>query len=163
MHRAPRFPGDAILSAVEGGAAPVRVLVCDDSATHAAGLRRFLEQDCQIEVVAIHHSVESAIAAIPDVMPDLVTIDVELPGTNGVEAVERIMRDHPVPVVVLSSASRRGIETAAAARAAGAVAAYRKDDLDLRDPEGLGALVFRRRVQALAAAASTPALDLRVV
>jgi chemotaxis response regulator CheB len=80
MHRAPRFPGNATLTAVEEGKAPVRVLMCDDSPTQAAGFRRFLERGCEIEVVAVHDLVESAIAAIPELMPDLVTIDVELHG-----------------------------------------------------------------------------------
>jgi chemotaxis response regulator CheB len=162
MHRAPRYPSDAILTAVEGGAMRIRVLLCDDSRTRAAGLRRLLECDGQIEVVGVYRSVETAIEAIPHVQPDLVTLDVELPGIDAAAAVERVTREHALPVIVLSSESRTGLEAAAAARAAGAAAAYRKHDLHLGDPLGLGALVFRRRVQALVACA-TPALALHLV
>src|SRR5437868_6622555 len=124
----------ASLPAAEGGAGMLRVVVCDDSRTYAAGLRRLLESGRQIEVVAVHESAESAIAAIPGLRPDLVTMDVEVPGMSGFEAVERIMTVHPVPILVLSSRTRRGHACAAAAYAAGAADAWSKDDLDLREP-----------------------------
>lgn len=129
----------------------IRVLVCDDSPTYVAALRRLLERGCEIEVVAVCSTAESAIAAIEEVRPDLVTMDVELPGMSGVDAVEAIMRVHPVPILVLSSQARRGGDTVAAAHAAGAVAAIAKDDLELRDPDGIAAVALRRRVRTLAA------------
>ena len=138
---------------IEEGHSPhqtIRVLVCDDSPTYVAALRRLLERGCEIEVVAVCATAESAIAAIEDVRPDLVTMDVELPGMSGVDAVEAIMRVHPVPILVLSSRARAGGETVEAAYAAGAAAAIAKDDLELRDPDGIAAAALRRRVRMLA-------------
>ena len=129
---------------------PLRVLVCDDSPTYAAGLRRLVEHGRDLEVVAVHGSAESAIAALPHVRPDLVTMDVELPGMNGIDAVETIMRLHPVPILVVSSRARRGSDTVAAAYAAGAAAAIAKDDLELSNPDGIAAAALRRRVRMLA-------------
>jgi two-component system chemotaxis response regulator CheB len=128
----------------------IRVLVCDDSPTYAAALRRLLERGSEIRVVAVCPTAESAIAAIDEVHPDLVTMDVELPGMSGVDAVEAIMRSHPVPILVLSSQARPGGETAQAAYAAGAVAAIAKADLELRDPDGIAAIALRQCVQMLA-------------
>src|SRR5436305_1467860 len=125
---------------------PTRVLVCDDSPTYAAGLRRLLEREPEIEVVAVHKSAEAAIAAIPELAPDVVTMDLELPGMDGLAAVQRIMREHPLPVVVLSSRLRM-----ADALAAGAAAALSKGELRLREPEGDAAAELRRRVRLLAA------------
>ena len=112
--------------------------------------------------MAVLGRVEHAIGVIPDLRPDLVLLDLELPGLDGVAAVERIAGDCALPVVVFSSRTRRGAQVAMAARAAGAVAAYSKSDLDLAHPEGLPALVFRRRVTMLAqgAGASAPLLRL---
>ena len=139
---------------VDAGRLPletIRVLVCDDSPTYVAALRRLLEHEPEIQVVAVCPTAESAIAAIEDVRPDLVTMDVELPGMSGVDAVEAIMRIHPVPILVLSSQARAGGKTAQAAYAAGAMATIAKDDLELRDPDGTAAAALRRRVRTLAA------------
>jgi two-component system, chemotaxis family, protein-glutamate methylesterase/glutaminase len=133
-------------------AGTTRVLVCEDSTTYAAALRRVLQQDKTIEVVSICTSAEAAIAALPGVAPDLVTMDIELPGMSGLEAVERIMSTSPVPILVISSFTRRGSVKAAAALAAGALEVVSKDDLDLRDPVATASVAFRRRVQLLAGA-----------
>ncbi|MBV8394726.1 MAG: response regulator [Actinobacteria bacterium] len=129
-----------------GDTGPIRVLVCDDSPTFAAGLRRLLEHEPEIEVVGVRGSAEEAIAAVPELAPDLVTMDVELPGMNGLDAVERIMREHPVPILVLSSRTT----VAEAALAAGAVAALAKDEVALREPDGDAATALRRRLRTLA-------------
>jgi chemotaxis response regulator CheB len=162
MHTKRPIEGDVALTAVEGCGDAIRVLVCDDSPTHAAALRRCLERGSGIHVVAVLGRVAHAIGVIPDLRPDLVLLDLELPGLDGVAAVERIANDHALPVVVFSSRTRRGAQAAMAARAAGAMAAYSKSDLDLADPDGLPALVFRRRLTMLAqgAGASRPLLRL---
>jgi two-component system chemotaxis response regulator CheB len=129
-----------------------RVLVCEDSSTYAAALRRLLQQDKTIEVVSICTSAEAAIAALPGVAPDLVTMDIELPGMSGLEAVEQIMSTYPVPILVISSFTGRGRAQAAAALAAGALEAVGKEDLSLRAPGSEAAVAFRRRVQILAGA-----------
>lgn len=129
-----------------------RVLICEDSRSYAAALRRVLERDGQIEVAAVCETAEEAIAALPRVQPDLVTMDIELPGMDGLQAVEEIMGERPLPILVLSAHVGHGSGKAGAALAAGALDAVAKDDLDLRDPAGAGAAAFRHRVLVLSRA-----------
>jgi len=129
--------------------AALRVLVCEDSRAYAAALHRTLEYDGDIKVLAVCGTAEEAITALPRVEPDLVTMDVELPGMNGLEAVGEIMSARPVPILVLSAHVGRGEEKTAAALAAGALDVIAKDDLDLRDPGGTVAAAFRHRVKVL--------------
>ena len=89
-----------------------------------------LEHDGDIKVAAICATAEEAIAALPRVRPDVVTMDVELPGMDGLAAVEEIMGRRPVPILVISVDAGHSSRKAAAALAAGALEAISKDDLD---------------------------------
>jgi len=132
--------------------ARTRVLICDDSPTFAAALTRTLEHGGEIEVVGVRMTAEAAIADLPTLKPDLLTMDIELPGISGLEAVEQIMSVRPTPILVLSSHIDPAKDTAAAALAAGALDAIAKGDLPLTDPESSGAAAFRRRVTILSGA-----------
>ena len=127
-----------------------RVLICEDSQTYAAGLSRLLSRDPEIEVVGICPSAEDTISrlATMDPVPHLVTMDLELPGMSGGQAIEQIMSTTPVPILVLSGRAG-GPSTIAASLGAGALEVLSKDALDLRDPDGAGAEAFRRRVKVL--------------
>ncbi len=133
-------------------AAKTRVLVCEDSRTYAAALTRVLGHDPDFDVVGVCGTGEEVIAALPRLRPDLVTMDIELPGISGLDAVAHIMSAHPVPILVLSAHVGPRSETAAAALAAGALDALAKDDIDLRNPGSPGAHAFRHRVKQLAGA-----------
>jgi two-component system chemotaxis response regulator CheB len=131
----------------------LRVLVCEDSRSYAAGLRRTLEFDGDISVAGICASAEEAIATLPDLRPGLVTMDIGLPAMDGLTAVEEIMDSRPLPILVLSAhVAGAHNEKAAAALAAGALEAIAKDDLNLRDPAGIAGAAFRRRVRVLSRA-----------
>jgi CheY-like chemotaxis protein len=84
-----------------------RVLVCEDSAVYATALIRLLEYDGDIKVCAVCTTAAEAMAALPRVRPDLVTMDLELPDMNGLKAVEEIMSSRPLPILVLSAGSAR--------------------------------------------------------
>jgi two-component system, chemotaxis family, protein-glutamate methylesterase/glutaminase len=127
----------------------LRVLVCEDSQAYAAALSRTLEYDGDIEVLAVCGTAEEAIAALPRAKPDLVTMDVELPGMDGLEAVGEIMSSRPVPILVLSAYVGHVSDKTAAALAAGALDVLAKDDLELRDPAGTAAAAFRHRIKVL--------------
>jgi two-component system, chemotaxis family, protein-glutamate methylesterase/glutaminase len=129
--------------------AAVRVLLCEDSRVYAVALRRMLEYDGDIEVLAVCGTAEEALAALPRLRPDLVTMDVELPGMSGLDAVSEIMASRPVPILVLST---YGNDKAAAALVGGALDAIAKDDLDLDDPAGTAGAAFRQRVIMLSRA-----------
>jgi len=129
-----------------------RLLICDGSPTYAARLRRVLEHDGDITVAAVCATAEEAIAALPRVQPDVVTMDVELPGMDGLAAIEEIMSLRPVPILVISADAGHASTQAAAALAAGALEAVSKDDLHLDDPGGQAAVAFRNRVRLLSQA-----------
>ncbi|HKP17424.1 MAG TPA: chemotaxis protein CheB [Gaiellaceae bacterium] len=129
-----------------------RVLICDDSRSYASALARVVGHGDELEVVGVSKTAEEVLAAIPAVEPDLVTMDLELPGISGLEAVEQIMHSHPLPILVLSSHVGPRSETAAAALAAGALEAVGKDTLDLNDPENAAAAALRRRLALLSGA-----------
>ena len=129
-----------------------RIAVCDDSPTFAAALRDYLERDDDLRVVCVCNTAEDLLVALPDARPDLVTMDLDLPGMDGVEAIRRIMAAAPVPILVLSAHSSRGSERAAGALAAGALDAVPKAELRLDAADGLGAIALRRRVKRLARA-----------
>jgi two-component system chemotaxis response regulator CheB len=128
-----------------------RVLICDDSQTYAAGLARLLSRDPEIEVVGVCTTAEEAIARLtgPGPKPHIVTMDLELPGMSGATAIEQIMSVQPVPILVLAGGVERGSRTALATLGAGALDVLSKDGLDLSDPGGPDALVFRERVKLL--------------
>jgi two-component system chemotaxis response regulator CheB len=88
----------------------IRVLVVDDSATMRAIISNALNRDPGIEVVGQAADPHQARAAIKELNPDVLTLDVEMPRMNGLDFLERIMRLRPMPVVMVSSLTRNGAE-----------------------------------------------------
>jgi two-component system, chemotaxis family, protein-glutamate methylesterase/glutaminase len=129
-----------------------RIVVCEDSHTYAFALQRALEHGGTCSVVGVFPSAEETLAALPALKPDLVTMDLELPGMSGLRAVEQIMSAQPVPILVLSAHLANGSNEPAAALAAGALDALPKSQLDLRDPAGRDAATLRRRAAVLGSA-----------
>jgi two-component system, chemotaxis family, protein-glutamate methylesterase/glutaminase len=129
--------------------AAASVLICEDSGIYAAALRRTLEYDGDIRVISVCGTAEEALAAIRRLRPDLITMDIELPGMDGLAAVELIMGTSPMPIIVLSSHVGRGTDKAAAALAAGALDALAKDDLDLAQPSSMAGAAFRQRIRVI--------------
>lgn len=129
--------------------APRRVLICEDSRAYATAFSRFLERDEEIEVVGIAASGEQAIADVERLQPDLLTLDMQLPGMDGLEVVERLMGSRPLPIVIVSAKVARGSERAAEALAAGALEVLAKDMLRLDHPDDLWARAMRSRLRRL--------------
>ncbi|MGE6753093.1 protein-glutamate methylesterase/protein-glutamine glutaminase [Rossellomorea sp. NPDC071047] len=98
-----------------------KVLVVDDSAFMRKLIGDFLTASEQLEVIGIARNGEDAISKIKKLCPDVVTLDVEMPKMNGIEALKRIMVECPVPVVMLSSTTKEGAEETVKAMELGAV------------------------------------------
>ena len=88
----------------------IRVLVADDSAVMRSGLRRLLESDKNIHVVGAAKDGLDAVQQVAALDPDVVTLDLEMPVMNGLEALQRIMRDYRRPVIMFSSLTVEGAE-----------------------------------------------------
>lgn len=99
----------------------VRVLIVDDSSTMRRLIRSGIEQDPKIKVVGEAANAQEARAAVKALTPDVMTLDVEMPGMSGIEFLDRLMRARPMPVIMFSTLTRAGSEAAVQAMALGAV------------------------------------------
>ncbi len=99
----------------------VRVLVVDDSAFMRKSLSNMLEEGKQIRVVGVARNGEEAVQQVLQLKPDVVTMDVEMPGMTGLQALQQIMAKHPVPVIMVSSVTAEGAQETLQALEWGAV------------------------------------------
>jgi two-component system chemotaxis response regulator CheB len=107
--------------------APLRLVLVEDSATQRAHLARVLQANGDIVVVAEVGDADAAVAAVARQRPDVVTMDLDLPGSGGQDGIARIMAETPTPILVLSGLiDGVGAAKAVAALAAGAVDALPK-------------------------------------
>jgi two-component system chemotaxis response regulator CheB len=104
----------------------IRVLIVDDSPTMRALLRLLLEREADITVVGDAANAQEARGLIRELNPDVVTLDIEMPGMNGLEFLEKIMRLRPMPVIIVSSLTRDGTSATMRALELGAVDCYAK-------------------------------------
>jgi two-component system chemotaxis response regulator CheB len=98
----------------------ISVLVVDDSAFMRKLIKDFLSEDSRITVLDTARNGEEAVNKTKKLKPDVITMDVEMPVLNGIEAVQEIMKQHPVPVIMLSSTTKAGAENTILAMEAGA-------------------------------------------
>ncbi len=88
----------------------IRVVTCDDSSLSRMILTKVLEADGDIKIVGQAANGFEAVPRIQEHKPDLVTMDIDMPGPNGLETIERIMHTCPVPILVVTG-ERLGPET----------------------------------------------------
>ena len=100
---------------------PIKVLVVDDSLFMRSTMANMLDRDPRITVVGSARTGEEAIQKIAELHPDVVTLDIEMPGMNGLEALKRIMARTPVPVIMVSSLTEEGAHETIEALELGAV------------------------------------------
>lgn len=98
-----------------------RVVIVDDSPTMRSVIARLLSMDPRLEVVGMAGDPYEARAIIKSTMPDVITLDIEMPRMDGLAFLEKIMRLRPMPVVMLSSETHAGSRAAVEALSLGAV------------------------------------------
>jgi len=99
---------------------PIRVLIVDDSAFMRTALSRMIASEADFEVVGTATSGEDALQKIPSLAPDVVTLDVEMPGLDGLQTLRHIMREFPRPVLMVSAVTEKDAEITFNALSAGA-------------------------------------------
>src|SRR5437660_10014978 len=99
----------------------LRVLVIDDSALMRKLIPKILERDNSIEVVGTAMDGTFGLKKIEDLKPQVVTLDLEMPGMGGIDTLKEIMRHHRVPVIVVSSHSTEGASLTLQALSLGAL------------------------------------------
>jgi two-component system, chemotaxis family, protein-glutamate methylesterase/glutaminase len=106
----------------------IRVLIIDDSPTMRAILMSRLSDESDISVIGTAANAAEGRELIKQFNPDVVTLDVEMPGMNGLDFLEKIMTLRPTPVIVVSGSTQEGSDVTARALALGAVDCYAKTD-----------------------------------
>ena len=101
--------------------AKIKVLTVDDSTLMQKILKTALADDSDIELVGQAYDASEARSLIKTLQPDLITLDVEMPGMNGLEFLERLMNARPMPVIMFSSHTAAGTEITLKALELGAV------------------------------------------
>jgi two-component system, chemotaxis family, protein-glutamate methylesterase/glutaminase len=104
----------------------IRVLIVDDSAVVRQTMSEILSSDPQIEIMSTAGDPFIAAERIRDEIPDVITLDVEMPRMDGITFLHKIMSQHPIPVVMCSSLTEKGSETALKALEYGAVEIIQK-------------------------------------
>ncbi len=99
----------------------IRVLTVDDSALMRQVLAILLAKDPDIEVVGSAPDPYVAREKIKALNPDVLTLDVEMPKMDGITFLEKLMRGHPMPVVMVSSLTEAGCQTTLRALELGAI------------------------------------------
>lgn len=116
------------------------MLLVDDSDAYLAAAASVVSSTRGLRLVGVAGSGEEALRLFPDLMPDLVLLDIRMPGLGGIETAGILRRRHPETVVVLASAEPDGF--ASAAYSAGAAALVNKAELTT---EALDALWLEHR------------------
>ncbi len=113
-------------------ATPIKVLVVDDSAVVRQTLSEILNADKHIEVIAVASDPYYAAKKIQKEVPDVITLDVEMPRMDGLTFLRKLMAQHPLPVVIISSLTAKGTETAIKALEYGAVDIITKPNMSTK-------------------------------
>jgi two-component system chemotaxis response regulator CheB len=100
---------------------PTRVLIVDDSVFMRTILRSALSTESEIQVVGTAQNGLEGLKKILELEPDVVTLDIEMPGMDGLAILERVMKESPRPIVMISTRTQKGAQTTLDALAMGAV------------------------------------------
>ena len=108
---------------------PIKVLVIDDSALVRSTMQQLLDSDPGIEVIGTASDPFVAAKRLAQVIPDVITLDVEMPRMDGLTFLRKIMSQHPIPVVMCSTLTVKGSDTLFKALEYGAVDIIQKPKL----------------------------------
>jgi two-component system, chemotaxis family, protein-glutamate methylesterase/glutaminase len=86
----------------------IKVLIVDDSVSVQNVLRQILSSDPELEVIGVASDPYEAVAKIAENLPDVITLDIEMPRMDGLTFLGKLMKQHPIPVVVISSVTGEG-------------------------------------------------------
>lgn len=125
----------------------IRVLIVDDSRFFRKRLAEMIASDPELELAGEAENGHDAVLRVRELKPDLVTMDVEMPVMNGIEAVREIMKVCPTPVLMFSSLTEQGAKATLDALEAGAMDFMPKcfDDILKNKKESVEALIGRMR------------------
>ncbi len=109
----------------------IKVLIVDDSVLARKLMKRIIEKDGDLEVVGTAEDAFVALEMINRLNPDVLTLDVEMPGMNGITFLSRLMKSNPLPVVMVSSLTEKNADITLQAMELGAVEFLTKPRVDI--------------------------------
>jgi two-component system, chemotaxis family, protein-glutamate methylesterase/glutaminase len=127
----------------------IRVLIVDDSGFFRRRLTEILNSDPMIEVVETAVDGKDAVAKARSCRPDIITMDIEMPVMNGIDATREIMRQTPVPIIMFSSLTYDGAQATLDALEAGAVDFLPKRFDDISNDKAEARNILCGRVKAM--------------
>ena len=127
----------------------IRVLIVDDSGFFRRRLTEILDSDPMIEVVETAVDGKDAVAKARSCSPDVITMDIEMPVMNGIDATREIMRQSPVPIIMFSSLTFDGAQATLDALEAGAVDFLPKRFDDISNDKAEARTILCGRVKAM--------------
>jgi two-component system, chemotaxis family, protein-glutamate methylesterase/glutaminase len=99
----------------------IKVLIVDDSAVVRQAMSEIFKSDPDFDVIGVASDPFIAAEKMKEQVPDVITLDIEMPRMDGLTFLQKIMAQHPLPVVICSSLSERGAETTLKAMEYGAI------------------------------------------
>ncbi|MBJ6363397.1 chemotaxis response regulator protein-glutamate methylesterase [Paenibacillus sp. GCM10012307] len=139
--------------------APYRVLVVDDSAFMRKIICDLIKQDSRFTIVATASTGAEALLALKQHKPDAITMDLEMPEMNGLEALRQIMRIQPTPVIMISGISEDGTRETIKALQLGAFDFIRKPSAGVSPQEVGQQLLEKLAVAVLTRSKSAPVMS----
>ena len=107
----------------------IKVLVIDDSALVRQTLTEIIDSDTQLEVIGTAGDPYFAAQKIKTIIPDVITLDMEMPRMDGLTFLKTLMAQYPIPVVIISSLTQNGSQLALRALDLGAVEIVAKSEI----------------------------------
>ncbi|KFC75631.1 Chemotaxis response regulator protein-glutamate methylesterase [Bosea sp. LC85] len=135
---------------------PIRVLIVDDSASVRQVLSSILSEDNGIEVMGTAADAFAAVRRLQNELPDVMILDIEMPGMDGLTFLRKIMAQRPIPVIICSTLTETGSRALFDALEAGAVDVLPKPRIDTRNALIETADRLRHSVRAAAQARLRP-------
>ena len=145
-----------LMSENTAGNRPIRVMIVDDSAMIRKVLTIGLSADPKVRVVGTASNAATALEMVGTLRPDVITLDIEMPGMDGVGFLRELMPRNPVPTVVISGVTRQGAAITMQALEAGAVDIIPKPSLGVG--EGLPIIMAEVCRRVVAAAGARPVI-----
>jgi len=136
--------------------AKIRVLIVDDSAVVRQTLSQILSGDPEIEVIGAASDPFVAADRIREQTPDVITLDIEMPRMDGLTFLQKIMSQHPIPVIICSSLAEDGAQSTLRALEYGAVEIIAKPRLGSKQFLEESSVLLRQAVKAAAVARLRP-------
>ena len=130
----------------------IRVLIVDDSAVVRQALSEVLSADPGIEVIGTASDPFVAAERMREQVPDVITLDIEMPRMDGLTFLQKIMRQHPIPVVICSTLAEEGAQSTLKALEYGAVDIIAKPRLGTKQFFEESSMILCQAVKAAAAA-----------